>query len=286
MSATSSRLGRALLATAWPLLTVGCAVDDPPRPRPAGESAINESELVNVAGQQRMLTQRIVKSYAQMYLNVQADLSQAQLNASTDRFRTQLELLRTHPINQRTRLPFEELEASWLAFLTLVANPPNRDRLMALSEEADRLLAHQEKLVRRLVDAACASHAQVVNIAGRQRMLSQRFAKLYMLGAAGLGSDVQTTTLLRTRNEFHDALDLLRGSPINTPATIHVLDAMATDWSWLERSLDIQSDVYYPWIVADASEKTLAHAEALTGMYESLDAGSTSAEKRDDGCGP
>ena len=106
-----------------------------------------------------------------------------------------------------------------------------------------------------------------INVAGRQRMLSQRYAMLYMLSAAGLATPQMQDEFEHVRSQFEDALQWLRESPENTSTSRKVLEEMAELWLWLDGALKIRSDKFYPGIVADASEKTLTAAELLTDLY-------------------
>ena len=228
---------------------------------------VDFGSLINVAGRQRMLTQRIVKAYLQLLLNVEPASTEEQRRRSIDRFEQQLTELERHEIGIAASEALEEVRNLWAQFRADALSDPDPAKTAQLRQDADRLLVACEAVVGALVDAAPHKLAEHVNVSGRQRMLSQRFSMLYMLMAAGLGSPSVQTELSRVRNEFEGALRWLRESEDNTPATREILDEMADMWLWLDGALKIQSDKYYPWIVADVSEKTLKAAETLTDLY-------------------
>ena len=74
----------------------------------------------------------------------------------------------------------------------------------------------------------------------------------------------------RAQNEFMGALVNLKRAPLNTPSISAKLEEVEQQWLWLESSLDISKETYYPLIVVDASEKILVLMDAITAMYARL----------------
>ena len=70
--------------------------------------AAHASDLsaIDVSGQQRMLSQRIVKAWCQIGLNVQPELSRKQLDASIRRFEDNLRLLEQELKTSKTKSAF------------------------------------------------------------------------------------------------------------------------------------------------------------------------------------
>jgi nitrate/nitrite-specific signal transduction histidine kinase len=237
----------------------------------AAADGLSLSEAINKAGRQRMLTQRIVKTYCLAGLDIDARRARAQLHESIELFEAQFAELRVYSEEASVTAALDRVEALWPGFDALASGPIDREdarRLMALD---DQVLAAADAVVLELEALSQRPYARLVNISGRQRMLSQRMVKLYLLQAWGLGSVATLDQMDRARNEFQGALIQLQSSPENTKAIERELARAAEQWQWLESALWFnQQDTYFPGIVDDAAEKTLAIMERVTGLYARL----------------
>lgn len=236
----------------------------------AGETRLDFGAAIDVAGRQRMLTQRIVKAYCQVGLDVARDVSRAQLAAAVDRFGRQLVDLTRRAPTPDARQAATRIGKAWAPFKRDALGPVSRATAGRLVAQGESLLAAANDLVRLLQDAAGTPQARLVNTAGRQRMLSQRLAKLYMLRAwkvetPGLREDMDAAAA-----EFDGALAALRSAPENTPSIAAELGAVAMQWEWFRNALNLEGAASYPYVVADASESILSSMELVTAKYAAL----------------
>jgi hypothetical protein len=133
------------------------------------------------------------------------------------------------------------------------------------------VLSAAQRLTVALQDHAGTSFGRLVNISGRQRMLSQRLAKLYMVRAAGPDTPALRDEMESARNEFTGALAALQAAPENTPALRGELDSVALQWEWFQSALNQDAGLAsYRLVVADSSESILRSMETVTRLYEGL----------------
>lgn len=235
---------------------------------------MSQAEAINIAGRQRMLTQRITKSYLQIGLGADADRSRRQLREAVALFESQYERLRAYAPTDEITGALHEIEPVWSEFRQVAqADTPDTRSAVRLADLDEHLLDLCEAVVYLIEDLAGDSYARLVNTAGRQRMLSQRLAKFYMMAASDLAKPSTHAQMDRVSNEFKGALHTLRSAPENSVGINEKLERVFEQWVWMESSLDMQDGAYYPLIVDDASEKILTLMDSITGMYARIDSG-------------
>lgn len=146
------------------------------------------AEDVNRCGQLRMLSQRLVKLYGLQLAGVDSAQSAMQVRESVLRIDANLAHL-DKSLSQATYGDLLGQVVQTWAGLKPVLQGLHGHETPALAvaradELAERLLQGAERLNTQLENAGLAPPLRVLNLAGRQRMLSQRFAK-YAVGHAG-----------------------------------------------------------------------------------------------------
>lgn len=237
-------------------------------------AAARDADAVNRAGKLRMGSQRLVKVAAADAFPGPAGVppaAPARAAAHADGLERLLAVL-----GERLSRPtfgdlLDAVEASARPLCALARTVPlGVDRLPELDALAERLLHDADRLVAQLEAAGLVTTLSILNTAGRQRMLSQRFAKDALLEAvlpAPLTARVRDDRLA-TAQSFAEANDALRQAPLSTAEIRALLDRAADAWSTLQqraRTLRRREDVQ---ALDGASDALLDVHEELADRYE------------------
>jgi AmiR/NasT family two-component response regulator len=196
------------------------------------------AEGVNRAGQLRMLSQRVIKLHLLGLAGVDEARNRTLLDESAARIEANLALLQRHLSQPTFGDLLAPLSEAWARLKPLLrgaagaatssAPAPVDTRADAL---ADELLGSAERLTASLESASSVAPLRALNTAGRQRMLSQRYAKctlLALLEPAAVSRHAQAMD--EARQAFEQGQAYLQAAPLSTPAIREALDAASGAW--------------------------------------------------------
>lgn len=228
---------------------------------------------VNKAGRQRMLSQRIAKAYFQIAQQVDLDRSKKIMDNSVAVFDRQLVELKNYAPTPEIKATYSKLETVWLAYKdTLLGAKPSPEAGRKVLELSEQVLSLADQGAVQLEKTSGTNAARLVNISGRQRMLSQRMAKFYQAKALSIADDKSAAQFDKARKEFADALQELATAPTNTSQIKESLELVKQQWFFFENALGQKSgsDKRPQLAVATTSERILEEMEGVVGLYEKM----------------
>jgi len=169
------------------------------------------------------------------------------------------------------------METEWSGFKQLlVGTAPAKERSTAVVQADGRILALAHQGTQQYEAVLAKPVGRLINVAGRQRMLSQRMAKLCLAHALQVDAKDSLAELTKARGEFVAALQVLRSAP---EATAKIKDELALadgQWVFFEQGLQHavggratpkqMSDVFV------SSENLLAVMDSVTSLYSGVKA--------------
>ncbi len=230
--------------------------------------AARDAEAINRAGQLRMLSQRLVKLDLLLDAGTEPAAAAALMVQTSTRIAENLALLRRNLSAPTYGDLIEAAAQAWQSLGDALREPVaalTEARLERIEHWAEQLLQRADALTQVLEAAALDAPLRVINLAGRQRMLSQRLVKQQLLLERRMARAEDVTLC---RDEFEQALAQLEALPLRTQAiTEHLTQARAV-WGDLLQACTAMDTPEGRRQLGASSEALLDLFERLTDEYE------------------
>ena len=259
------------------------------------KAEVDYSTVINLSGKQRMLTQKMSKEALLVALDVNKAENLSNLKSTRDLFDKTLKGLRNGddslglPPTKKPKIldALSEVDGLWAGFdpaiSGIISSGEVVDSNIAMIAASNiPLLKNMNKTVK-LYEAAAASGdmnealAAAINLAGRQRMLTQKMSKEFFFIAKGHDVDANKASLAKTVNLFDTTLtglidgnDAMGLSPAPTEEIDAQLKKVQTMWGAFKGSLSADPTPDSIQAVAAGNLPLLKEMNKAVGMFAAL----------------
>ena len=229
----------------------------------AGITTVNDA--INKAGKQRMLSQRMMKDYSMIGMNIKFGNPSQELDKSSKLFTKTLQELIAYSKDKASSEDLAKVKTLWTPLKTKLLATPEKTKVVEIFALVEALLSASNKATNSITATSKESTGEIINISGKQRMLSQRLGSLYMLKVWNVGMD--ETKLQDAIKEFSTAQEKLLSFPKNSEDIKNGLLAVNKDFMFFEILGASKSKKYIPSLIARSSNKITKKMNDVTQLY-------------------
>jgi len=227
-------------------------------------------KLINMAGKQRMLSQRIAKDYLYAGNKVASAKANKQLKESLSTLLESHKVL-VESINDpeiKNLLAFVEMSTE--DFSTTANEEFNLDNAQLVIDLSESMLEGSQYVVDSLKETVKIKESKIIGQAGKQRMLAQRIAKYYIAYQSGIKDKNTVDQMKAAVKLFTESHETLMQNSANTPEINRKLNQIDRLWKIVYKFyLNIEKGGL-PLIVFNTTDTITKKMNDVTGLYVEL----------------
>ena len=243
-------------------------------PRGGEAQAMPAGELVNLCGRLRLLTQRQAIAWAMAAHGIAPAEAAVQLRQRVAEFERTLARLEKANLDPALAAALALVGTNWVAYRdVLFAHEPDGDA-KRVSRASEDILDAADKLTTLAEHHAGSERVHYVNVAGRNRMLSQRIVKLFLFQDLADCAEAAQAQIDVSAAAFDANLDELRRSAGSVPQLVAQLEEVAQQWGRLKTAMvpsaqRLRRSQHLRLVVAKGG-RLLRHVDTAVKLYERL----------------
>ncbi len=223
-------------------------------------------DAVDVAGKQRMFTQRMLKDYAMVGMKNSFGKPDEDLKKIMSEFEDHLHTLHDYTKNKEIKKSAKKVEELWLPIKKVLTSTPSKDKVLKLQEDLELLLSASNDTTALFAKETGKESGKIVDMSGRQRMLSQRMASLYMLKVWGIDDEKFKEKMKASMELFKTSLEELQKSELNTDEINKLLSEVEKSFIFFE-VMNKSSNIFIPSLIYKKSNDILKNMNRVTQCY-------------------
>jgi len=229
------------------------------------------TEAINIAGKQRMLTQRMLADYAMMGMHSTFKNPEKDLSKCMGEFDENLQALSAYSQDKMVTKKLDEVKSLWSTVKISLKKEPSLQICKTLCDDLDKLLLRADNVVQEIKKQSTDKAAAIVDLSGRQRMLSQRIAGLYILNMWATNNEVYKKRLNEAMVLFKRSMDQLKTYNKNTDEIKALIAKVEKSYGYLAKMRTVGASMkVMPSLVYNKLDGMLVNMHKVTGLYASI----------------
>jgi nitrate/nitrite-specific signal transduction histidine kinase len=227
-------------------------------------------KLIDIAGKQRMLSQRIAKDYLYAGKNVAKAKATNELKSSLKELNSAHKLLVDSINDPEIQNLLSFVKMSGEDFESTAKKAFDLDNAQLVIDLSESMLEGSQYVVDSLKKKVKVKESAIVGMSGRQRMLAQRIAKYYIAYQAGIKDKNTVDQMKAAVKQFADAHKKLMTNQANTPEINRRLHDIDRLWKIVYKFyLNIEKGGL-PLIVFNTTNDITKKMNKITELYVEL----------------
>ena len=259
---TNNLIKRVVLLFSVVLITVSMAK------KTSDVDVVNDTlKLIDLAGKQRMLSQRIAKDYLYKGKKILFSKSKRELKKSLKELSEIQDKLNKSINDPQIKNLLMFVDMSIESFEETSEEKFNLDNAQLIIDLSESMLEGSQYVVDSLKDTVKISESKIISVAGKQRMLSQRIAKYYIAYQIGIKDETTIDQMNEAVAMFTKAHEILLKNKQNTPAINRKLNQIDRLWKIVYKFyIDIKKGGL-PLIVFNTTSNITKKMDEITKLY-------------------
>ena len=228
------------------------------------------THAVDISGKQRMFTQRMLKDYAMVGMGNTFGKPEEDLKKISVTFQDHMDSLSSYTKSEEIKKSISELNTLWVSVQKVLLDTPSKEKVEKLQIDLETLLKLSDKITKQFAKESGKSSGETVNKAGRQRMLSQRMASLYMLKVWEVEDPQFDQKLKESMSLFKSSLSDLESSSLNTDDIKTILAKVKKSFTFFEM-MSLSKSKFVPTLIYKKSNDILVNMNTATQKYVALE---------------
>lgn len=231
--------------------------------------------LINLCGRLRFLSQRLAIAWARLAWSISPGDAGISLRQFDTEFERMLTRLRGLSLEAALHEPLAAVLQAWPAYRqALFAGGDSAADSASLLRQSEALLEAADRLTGMAERCAGTPDARYVNVAGRNRMLSQRIGKLYLFRELVDARGWIDEQIGASIAEFEANLDELRHGGRRLPELVAQLDEVGQQWAKFRRALEPDPShmnrTRHARLLLAEGDRLLRYVDTTVKLYERL----------------
>jgi hypothetical protein len=236
--------------------------------------------LMNIAAKQRMLSQRIAKDYLYIHKNIAVTKTKSELENSLVDFFKAHKILVASIKDEDIHNLLEFVELSSTDFKDTSNQKFSLDNAQLILDLSESMLEGSQYIVDSLKSSIKNEQSKIIEISGKQRMLSQRIAKYYIAYQSGIKDENTIRSMKETVIEFSENLAILIGNKKNTTLIQKKINEINKLWKIVHKFYNNIEKGGLPLIVFNTTNKISRKMNEITQLYLAIEKNVSKAKKK------